>query len=651
MRRLSVSQPRSIFISFLTLVLITGIFWPALSGSFIFDDYPIFADNKVIQISDWSWQSWYGVWIWSHHNIQRPLAMLSYALNYALGADTWGFKATNLAIHLFNTVLLATFASRILTAGWIPRTGDDGTSRTRQTGTWALILATAWAIHPLQVSTVMYVVQRMELLGFTFTLLALLAYWRARQKQILGQRAWPWLILSSTMVIIGYYAKQTAVLTPGYALLLELTILHFRASRPLIQRNWQAMYALGCAAAVALFLFYLLPNYATTAAFAGRDFTAWERVLTQMRVLSIYIGWSVLPLPNHMHFYYDGYVASTGWLHPASTLLSGIFLAVLLGLAVAVRKHRPLMTFGIGWFFLAHSITSAPLALELVFEHRNYPAIFGILLALTDFTWMATRRSHPRMPALLATIFILSLCFLTGLRAATWGNPLQLALTLAKDNPKSSRASYDLATRYMLMSGGDASSPMYARTLAELERAANLPKSSPLPDQALLLMAAGGGVPVQQVWWDRFLHKLETRPIGPQERNALYRLATVRINDGNTAIDAHELQRAYKIMLERQPQSSQWHVEYADLASVALNDQTLAIEQLKIALELEQHTPDYASRLAKYLIENRRDHEALAVIARAQEMQPTLRTNAAILGLQIKAEQGLQQAAKAAAKP
>ena len=624
------------------LALVAIVLWPALFGGFIFDDFPIFADNKAIEPASWTWSYWQGVWTWSHQNIQRPLAMLSYALNYELGADTWGFKATNLAIHLFNTALLATLTHRILAAAWASRVSDDAVSHRRRTGTWSLILATIWAIHPLQVSAVMYVVQRMELLGFTFTLLALLAYWRARQLQIGNQRSWPWLLLSVAMMGLGYYAKQTAVLTPGYALLLELTVLHFRSNRPLIQRSWQALYALGCVAAIALFLFYLLPNYATATAFAGRDFTAWERVLTQMRVLSMYIGWSVLPLPSQMHFYYDNYLASTGWLHPASTLAGGIFLATILGLAIALRKRRPLMTLGIGWFFLAHALTSAPLALELVFEHRNYPALFGILLALTDLVWMATRRSHPRMPALLATIFILSLCFLTGLRAATWGNPLQLALTLAKDNPTSSRASYDLATRYMLMSGGDVSSPMYARTIAELDRAASLPTSSPLPDQALLLMAAGGGVPVQQAWWDRFLHKLQTRPIGPQERNALNRLATVRINDGNTAVDAHQLQRAYQIMLARQPQSSQWHVEYADLASVALNDQPLAIEQLKIALALEQHTPNYASSLAKYLLDNKRNQEALAVIAKAQDLQPGLRADTALIALKVKAEEGLK---------
>jgi hypothetical protein len=631
MKLLSAQRVHAALAVFAVLALVAAVFWPALSGSFIFDDYPIFADNRAIEISDWSWRSWHGVWVWSHQNIQRPLAMFSYALNYVLGADTWGFKATNLAIHLFNTVLLFFLARKVLVSAWQPRDGDDAETHTQRIGIWALLLSTAWALHPLQISTVMYVVQRMELLGFTFTLLALLAYWHARQRQIAGLHAWLWLLVSAAMIAIGYCAKETAVLVPGYALLLELTVLRFRAGHRWLQRCWQTAYVLSCVTAGALLLFYLLPHYATTSGFSGRDFTAWERVLTQFRVVSMYIGWSVLPLPSQMHFYYDGYAASTGWLQPASTLAGGMFLLALLGLAVAIRKRRPLIALGIGWFFMANAITSAPIALELVFEHRNYPALFGILLAITDLIWLVTRRAHPRMPALLATIFILCLSLFTLLRASTWGDPLQLALTLAKDNPTSSRASYDLATRYMSMSEGDPASPMYSRTVRELERGAALPKSSPLPDQALLLMAAGGGVPLQKIWWDRFLHKLGTRPLGPQERNALTRLATVRIDDGNKNVDAFQLKKAYQIVLKRQPGVAQWRVQYADLASIALHDQTLAIEQLLMAVELKKSTPNYGQQLANYLLENHRAHEALAVIAKVQAMQLTSRNDPRLL--------------------
>lgn len=623
-----------------TILLTSLVLWPALSGGFIFDDYPIFAENPVIHVTGWHGQAWQAVWAWSLANVQRPLAMLSYALNYALGGSTWSFKATNLAIHLFNTMLLLVLTRRLLLAGWPPRNGDDAERHRRLIGYWALAIATAWAVHPLQVSTVMYVVQRMELLGFTFVLLALLAYWRAREQQITGQRGWPWLLLCGALTMIGYYAKETAVLVPGYALLVELTVLRFAAKRPVIGRAWKIFYIVGSVSALTVFLGYVLPHYATAAAYTGRDYNAWERELTQLRALSMYIGWCVLPLLSQLHFYYDNYTISTSLLHPVTTLFGGLFLLTLLGLAIAMRRRRPLLALGIGWFFMAHVLTSSPIPLELVFEHRNYPALFGVLLALADLLWLATRRADARLPALVAVILILNLGFLTVLRASTWSSPLLLASTMAENNPGSARAALDLARRYVAMSQDNPDMPIYSLGIQELERAAKLPGSSILPENALLIQAANHAGMISQPWWDSLQHKLQTRPMGPETYLALHGLLQVRIG-GNAGIDAQQLARAYEIASSRNPGRLGLHVEYAELAGGTLHNQALAIEQWQQVLQLERDVPGYTRQLAGYLVDSQRDHEALAVIAKAQDMQPALRSDPALLTLQTKAEQRL----------
>jgi len=620
------------------LILITLAFWPALSGGYIFDDYPLFAENPAIHISGWHWAEWHRVWTWSHINIQRPLAMLSYALNYALGDGNWGFKFTNLLIHLLNSVLVLLLARRLLDAGWPARAGDDIEAHRRRLGWWALGIAAAWAIHPLQVSAVMYVVQRMELMGFSFVLLALLAYWRARQLQRAGRRGWPWLLLCGALVVMGYGAKETAVLVPGYALLIELTLLRFGAAKPALSRAWKGFYALGCLGATAVFLCYLLPHYATAAAYAGRDYTAWQRELTQLRVLPMYLYWSVLPLPSHLVFYYDDYAASTGWLHPATTLLGGLFLLGLLALAAALCKRRPLLALGIAWFFMANALTSAPIGLELVFEHRNYPALFGVALALADLVWWITQRSRSRVPVLVACVLILNLGVLTALRAATWGSKLLLASTLVDYNPGSARAAQDLARSYMAMSGGNPDSPLYSLSIQQLERATKLSTDSPLSEEALLLEAAKNPRIPTQPYWDSFKRKLRTRPLIPDAYLALNKLMTERTG-GNTGIDAHQLAEAYAITISRNPARASLHAEYAELAGTVLRDTPLAIEQWQQALALDPDVRHYAARLADYLVEQKRPREALAVIAKAMELQPGLRNDTALLALQAKAGQ------------
>ena len=143
----------------LVLLLTVLVFWPALSGGFLFDDYPIFVENPVVHIASWNWQPWYALWVWSHANIQRPMAMLTYALNFAMGSGTWGFKATNLFIHALNVVLAVWLAQRILAVAWHRERSEHANA----VDYWAMGIAAAWALHPLQVSAVMYVVQRMEL--------------------------------------------------------------------------------------------------------------------------------------------------------------------------------------------------------------------------------------------------------------------------------------------------------------------------------------------------------------------------------------------------------------------------------------------------------------------------------------------------------
>jgi protein O-mannosyl-transferase len=616
------------------LLLISAVFYPALSGGFIFDDYPIFAENPAVHLSNWHWQAWWSLWEWSHTNIQRPLAMFSYALNYVLGAGTWGFKATNLAIHLLNTVLVYLLCRRLLLAAW-SKVADK---EPQHVDHWAQGIALIWAIHPLQISAVMYVVQRMELMGFTFVLLALLTYWKARQHQLSEQYAWPWFLLFALIVVMGYFAKETALLVPGYTLLLELTLLRFDAKLTSISRAWKLIYAIGCVAATAIFLCYLLPHYATTTAFSERDYTAWQRVITQFRVLPMYLAWSVLPIPSQLHFYYDNYVASTDLLHPVTTLLGGMFLVGLLIVAILVRHQRPLLALGIGWFLMANVLTSSPVALELVFEHRNYPALFGVTLAIADLVWFTTRHLSPRLPAILATVVVVNFGFLTIVRAATWSSPLQLATTLATINPGSARASLDLARRFVVMSGDNPNLPIYSLGIKELERGAALPSASIIPEQALLIQAANHpGSLSPQPWWDSLQQKLHTRTMGPETYQAIYGLFQARLGS-SPSIDAQQLANALKIAITRNPTRVSLHSEYADLASLALHDPSLAARQWTQVLELQKNSPIAAIQIAGYLVQSQRNQEALSVIAYAQNIHPQLRRDATLESMRIKAQ-------------
>jgi hypothetical protein len=301
------------------------------------------------------------------------------------------------------------------------------------------------------------------------------------------------------------------------------------------------------------------------------------------------------------------------------------------------------MALGIAWFFMAHALTSAPISLELVFEHRNYPAVFGVVLAVADLVWWLGQRSRSRVPALVACLLILNLGYLTTLRAATWSSKLLLATTLVDYNPGSARAAQDLARSYMAMSGGNPDSPLYSLSIKQLERATTLSTDSPLAEEALLLEASKNSRLPTQPWWDSFKHKLRTRPLISDTYLALNKLMAERVG-GNTGIDARQLAETYSIAVTRSPGRESLHAEYAELAGAALHAPTLAIEQWQQTLQLDRDLTHYAPRLAGYLVEQKRDREALAVIAKAQALQPTLHNNTELQALQTRAEQALMNA-------
>jgi len=106
----------------------------------------------------------------------RSLSYLSLLINdNGWPSATVDFKRTNLLIHLLNSVLVFAFLRGLirLIRPLSPCSPDAD---------WvALAVAALWLLHPLQLSPIMMVIQRMTLLGGTFSLLALIAYLHGRR--------------------------------------------------------------------------------------------------------------------------------------------------------------------------------------------------------------------------------------------------------------------------------------------------------------------------------------------------------------------------------------------------------------------------------------------------------------------------------------
>src|SRR5690606_5734780 len=135
----------------LVLLLVAALLYaPGLHGPFLLDDA---GSVDSLTVRDFSIEPlWYDL---SHNTsglLGRPVSVLSLAFSRILyGTDPWGFKYHNLLLHLFNAVLLFCLFLKLLPR-LVPRIREE------QAYLVALMVAGLWLIHPLFVSTVLYVV-------------------------------------------------------------------------------------------------------------------------------------------------------------------------------------------------------------------------------------------------------------------------------------------------------------------------------------------------------------------------------------------------------------------------------------------------------------------------------------------------------------
>lgn len=602
----------------LLIVMALLAFWAGLSGGFIFDDYPNLVMDDDWKVSGFEATQWLrAIDAGIASPVGRPFALLSFALNHALtGMDPFWLKLSGILLHAFNGILVWALCRRLFEL--LPANASPAAPGALA----AFLVAAAWLVHPLQASSVLYVVQRMELGAATGVLLALLTYLRARQCQLGGRHGWPWLLGAVAAVVFGVGFKESAALAPGFAFLIELLLLRFRRSDGSLSIAWIAAYAVAFVSALLAYLYIVLPITASNSAYEARDFTPDERLLTQLPVLAMYLKQIVLPLPDSLVFYYDNFPVSRGLFSTPHTAWAGALLLTLLATAMATWRRWPLVTLGIGWFFVAHALTSNVIPLELAFEHRNYLALLGVLLATVQPLCTLGRRLHTDARAVLTVLPVLVLFALCMLQAATWGDPMRLSWTLENRNPESPRASYYLGEQFLALSKNDATTPAWSLARQQFTRAAALPGGSPLAIQGLIVMDARAGRDIDAETWRRFRVKLTERPLHPQSVGALYAVSNCRIAK-QCRLSDDELLKTFVAVLTRNPDSATAHTLYANFAWNVLADHALAIRMQREAVALSPAIPQMRVALAKFLLASPQPELVEEGTALADELRDT----------------------------
>ncbi|MDI6797019.1 MAG: tetratricopeptide repeat protein [Desulfatibacillaceae bacterium] len=415
------------------------LYLPALPGPFVLDDAYNIEENFSIRVSDFSCKSIQAA-AFGGPVKTRPLAYLSFALNhYFSGLDTRPFRAVNVFFHALTAFGLFLFLFAL-----------SQTPGMQDTKKWAFGFAfwaaLLWLLHPVATQSVNYIVQRMAIMAALFFVFSLYFFVRARLTAAAGKKR-AFFGLCAFFGVLAFLSKENAAMLVFVLLLVEWFFFQN------LSRSWFKRALLFAAPAAGIFFALVLiytggnPFGAIIQGYEWRDFTPYERILTQFRVVSHYFFLIVFPLPSQLKLFHD-IEASTSLFNPIATLSSFLFLAGLFVFAVLSARRLRMVSFALLFFFIMLLPESSIIALELIFDHRAYlPSM--MIVAAGVWVVMALAGGKRAGIALLAGVAVL---FSWGAFShnRVWGDAETFFRDAVRRSPTSSRAVVSLANQLHL---------------------------------------------------------------------------------------------------------------------------------------------------------------------------------------------------------
>jgi tetratricopeptide (TPR) repeat protein len=420
----------------LLLLVAAAAYAPGLSGPFLFDDFPVLGKlGKYGGVVDWESFKTY-LFGGTAGPTGRPVALLSFLIDSnTWPADEGSFKRTNLLIHLLTGSLLAVLMRQVLML--------LGRER-QQASMLAALAAGCWLLHPFLVSTTLYVVQRMAQLATLFVFAGVVGHLYGR---LLAEthRVRGYVVMTLSMgffTILATLSKENGALLPVLVGVVEITVLAASRLSPLDKR-WSALFLVAPALLVGAFLGYrAFFAHGFFDVMPPRDFSVYERLLTQPRVLSEYLANWFIPKIYTTGVFQDHVVVSRGLWAPPATLFHLVLHLAAITVAIVLRRRYALVAFAVLFFYAGHLVESTTLNLEIYFEHRNYlPAAFLFLPLVTLL------RDHVSLSlfVLIVSVFLLVLGGFSRYSAGVWSDYSSIVEASARKAPTSTRAQSEYA--------------------------------------------------------------------------------------------------------------------------------------------------------------------------------------------------------------
>jgi tetratricopeptide (TPR) repeat protein len=433
----------------------------SLSGAFVLDDQATIVQNP--EIRDLSLLGAILSPAPDSPIAGRPLASLSFALNYAAGGlEVRGYHAVNIALHTICALLVLTLVRRAAERWEERRSGVPGDREERRSGVpgdreerrsgvpgdrkerhertidasrLAFAASLLWAVHPLNSEVLNYLSQRTESMMAVCYLTAMYAAIRAA-----GARAGlRWEALAVLSCAAGALCKESIATAPLMIVLFDRVFIFDAWGR-----QWAERRRLYIGLAATWMIVGLLLAQGPRAAVVGfsSGVSPWLYLLNQAEAITHYLRLVVWP---------DALVAFYGWPVPTTLADAAPYLVLIGGLVLATAaawRWRPVIAFLGTWFFvtLAPASSIVPVSTEVAAERRMYlplvaVAVLAALAIDRAVQWMARRVRLARPGVTRATsaaivlVVAALLASVTAARNREYRSPLTLARTIVERRP------------------------------------------------------------------------------------------------------------------------------------------------------------------------------------------------------------------------
>lgn len=385
-----------------------------------FDDGPFVSENPLLV--PWTWSAAWACVSQFYFHDYLPLPLLSYLVEFQLwGLWPVGYHATNLALHIWTSILVALCCRRALEsrvgATWPPA---DAASA----GLWAGMV---FALHPVQLEVVSLVAQRKSVLAVLFVMAALLSYQRALR----GERGR--LAISVLWYACACASKSSVVPFPFLLVLYD----RYLGERPVRLLDKLPFLLLALITALLSVL-----SKADVAIKPPQGGSYLSTALAMSRVAWEYVAALLVPVGLSPSYYYAPQAVFSAWNFAA---LAGICVAA--GALFLLRQRLPLTTFSAAWVAISLLPVSniVPIAVLRADRYLYLPMVGFALWAGAGLARAGMTTARGRAAGLRAAVPVVA-CAALGVSswqyAAVWQDDVAAWTRVVQRHPWNSRAHY-----------------------------------------------------------------------------------------------------------------------------------------------------------------------------------------------------------------